>query len=260
MTSPWKFLCGSAAGTSHLRLGEPCQDYAHGVVVNDSACPVLVAACADGAGSALQPALGARMACLGIIHMASEALRTGLRVSDLEAQRVLNWHARVRGLMSLEASLRNLELKDLACTLLLALVSQDGAVCSQIGDGAIVYREREGWQTAFWPQAGEYASTTYFLTGSGFEEHLAFRYLAQRVDELALLTDGLQPLALHYATRCVHAPFFEPMFATLRQVPDAQTLEEPLRQFLTSKAVNDRTDDDKTLMLATRLPPSDDAL
>jgi hypothetical protein len=260
MTSPWKFLCGSAAGTSHLRLGESCQDYAHGVVVNSGSDPVLVAACADGAGSASQPALGARMACLGIIRMAAEALRDGLGVGDLDARRVLGWHDRVRGLMSLEACLRNLDLKDLACTLLMAVVSRDGGVCSQIGDGAIVYRGRDGWQTAFWPQTGEYANITYFLTGADFVERLAFRTLGERVDELALLTDGLQPLALHYATRSVHAPFFDPMFTALRQSPDAQALEGPLGEFLTSKPVNDRTDDDKTLVLASRRPPSDDAL
>jgi hypothetical protein len=259
MTPVWKLLCDSAAGTSHERGCDPCQDYAHGVVVSAADSPVLVVSCADGAGSASHASLGARLACLGFIRVAAEALRDGLPVSEIDAQRVLGWHERVRGVMSMEASLRNLEMSNLACTLLTSIIDEHAAVFSQVGDGAIVYREGEGLQTAFWPQAGEYASTTFFLTDRDFRERLAFRSLGQRVDELAVFTDGLQPLALHYASRSVHSPFFEPMFQAVGRTPDVGDLEGPLREFLTSKAVNDRTDDDKTLVIATRRPFSDDA-
>jgi hypothetical protein len=258
MISPWKLLYGSAAGTSHARRGEECQDYAHGVILTTENSSVLVAACADGAGSAPQAALGSRLACLGFIRLACADLRDGLSVRDIDAPCALRWHERVRGLMSLEASLRNTELRDLACTLLTAVVGEDRAAFSQIGDGAIVYANGGSFQTAFWPQAGEYASSTFFLTGSDFEKRLDFRTLGHGIDELALFTDGLQPLALHYASRTVHGPFFEPMFDAVRQTPDVQSLEMPLKQFLTSKPVNDRTDDDKTLILAIRRSSCDD--
>lgn len=150
-------------------------------------------------------------------------------------------------------------MRDLACTLLTAIVGEDGAAFSQIGDGAIVYRASELFQTAFWPQTGEYAGTTFFLTGTDLEKRLMFNVLKNRVDEVALLTDGLQPLALHYDSRTVHAPFFQPMFEAMRQTAEVQSLDEPLNQFLTSKPVNDRTDDDKTLILATRWSYSDDS-
>jgi hypothetical protein len=230
------------------------------VILEGNGSPVLVAACADGAGSASQADLGARLACLGFIRLACAALRDGLPVEDIDAHRLLDWYERVRGLISLEASLRNLELRDLACTLLTAIVGEDETAFSQIGDGAIVYRGEKNLQTVFWPQAGEYASTTFFLTSGDFEQRLVACVLKQRVDEMALFTDGLQPLALHYASRTVHAPFFEPMFETLRQASDVQALEVPLKQFLTSKPVNARTDDDKTLILATRRSSRDDAL
>jgi hypothetical protein len=252
MAPPWKLLCGSAAGTSHQRRGDGCQDYAHGVVLDTGNSSILVAACSDGAGSAPQAALGARLAALGFIRFASEALRGGLFIQDIDAQLALRWHEQIRGIMSLEASLRNLELRDLACTLLTAIIADDKAVFSQVGDGVIVYREGRDFRTAFWPQVGEYASTTFFLTGGDLEERLAFCAMGQSINEVALLTDGLQPLALHYASRSVHAPFFDPMFEAIRCTPDVEALEEPLKQFLTSKPVNDRTDDDKTLVLATR--------
>jgi hypothetical protein len=258
MDSSWKLLGGSVVGTSHEKLGESCQDYAHGVVVVVGMSSYLVVACADGAGSASHASLGAKAACLGFIRLASESLRGGLSLHEIEARQMLDWHRRVRGQLSLEAILSNLDTRDLACTLLTAIVGEEAAVFSQIGDGAIVYREGGGFTTAFWPQNGEYANTTFFLTSPGFEEKLAFRSLGQRVDELALFTDGLQPLALHYASRAVHAPFFVPMFDSLCRSTDLDSLESPLKQFLASKPVIDRTDDDKTLMLATRRPLSDD--
>jgi hypothetical protein len=74
---------------------------------------------------------------------------------------------------------------------------------------------------------------------------------------VALLTDGLQGLALRFSTREAHGPFFEPMFARLRREREGEPkgLGKELRAFLGSAPVNQRTDDDKTLVLATRLPP-----
>ncbi len=252
MESFWKVLSGSAVGTSHERFGENCQDYSHSIVLDVGKRCYLVAACADGAGSALHASLGAKIASLGFIRFVSESIRAGLRLHEINARQVLDWFTRVRGQLSLESALRGLDIRDLACTLLTAIVADDAAVFSQIGDGAIVYRDGDGFTTAFWPQNGEYANTTFFLTNPGFEERLAYRALRQRVDELALFTDGLQPLALHYASHTVHAPFFLPMFESLRRATDIGSLEGPLKQFLKSKAVIDRTDDDKTLILATR--------
>ena len=68
---------------------------------------------------------------------------------------------------------------------------------------------------------------------------------------MALFTDGLQTLALDY-TRAAHSPFFAPMFAALSSETEPGGLLGPLSAFLESPAVNERTDDDKTLILATR--------
>jgi hypothetical protein len=59
-------------------------------------------------------------------------------------------------------------------------------------------------------------------------------------------------LALNFATKTAHQPFFLPMFQSIRGTQDANDLQIPLRQFLDSEAVNARTDDDKTLVLAIR--------
>ncbi len=140
----------------------------------------------------------------------------------------------------------------MAATLLFAVVGQSGAAFGQIGDGAIVVRRADEYQHVFWPQSGEYVNTTNFVTDPRYESHLEFAWQDEPVDELALLSDGLQMLARDFAQQRAHGPFFAPMFQSLRR-QTAEELAEPMRAFLESPRLAERTDDDKTLVLATRL-------
>jgi hypothetical protein len=71
------------------------------------------------------------------------------------------------------------------------------------------------------------------------------------------LSDGLQTMALSFAERAAHRPFFLPMFRKLRSARPGDGLPAALHRFLESPAVSQRSDDDKTLLLATRVPPRD---
>src|SRR5262245_47976773 len=97
MGEPWNVLYGSVAGTSHEGRGEPCQDYALARICRPEGGPVLVAACADGAGSARHADLGARLACIGIVGAAAASLEGGLPLDAVDRQMVLRWHQDVRG-------------------------------------------------------------------------------------------------------------------------------------------------------------------
>ena len=108
----------------------------------------------------------------------------------------------------------------------------------------------------FWPQGGQYPNETWFVTDPNAINYLECTTLAESIAEIALLTDGLQPLALHYQSRQAHKPFFGPMFQGLRDYPEdgcPMALTHALEQFLDSPAINQRTHDDKTLILASRL-------
>jgi hypothetical protein len=173
---------------------------------------------------------------------------------------------RIRDLVGAVAVLEEMERRDYAATLLVALVDRTSGVFAQIGDGAIVFRNADGLlEPALWPQNGEYANTTWFVTDDEAADVVQVAH-ASEVCDLALFTDGLQSLALRFASREVHPPFFEPMFQQVRaaarcdsnvaadDVP-APSLDERLAAFLGGDAVNARTDDDKTLVLATRRLP-----
>jgi hypothetical protein len=275
----WRAVGASVAGTSHAGSGEPCADAcAVGVLGTTGGDSLLVAVAADGAGTSERAPEGARLACEAILEQAELwALRATERAEpDGPAvagessagrnlpQRDLSTFTRADVLLWVEATRRRiadaadsagLEISDFSCTLLVALVDETAAVFFQIGDGAIVYRANGGgYVPAFWPQSGEYANCTWFVTDEEFADRVESA-VAEGIHEVALLTDGLQALALRFESREAHGPFFEPMFKRLRsetKVASPGLLGE-LRSFLDSPPVNERTGDDKTLILATRL-------
>ncbi len=133
-----------------------------------------------------------------------------------------------------EADNRAIDARQLACTLLFAVIGQRGAALGQIGDGAMVEWRDGAYEQIFWPQSGEYVNTTNFITHPKFESFLDFSWRDCAIDELAMFTDGLQMLGLDYQQRRAHGPFFAPMFASLRARANPEDLTEPMRAFLKS--------------------------
>jgi hypothetical protein len=259
----WRTVAASVAGTSHAATGQPCADaWAVHELPLAGGGRLLFAAVADGAGSAECAPDGARVACATAADVAAVWAGENASLGAFTPDTARAWVEHVRDQLDALARLEGRERRDFAATFLVALVDATGAVFLQLGDGAIVYRAGDGAITpALWPQNGEYANTTWFVTD---EEAADLVQLARvpGVDEVALLTDGLQSLALRFASREAHGPFFEPMFRRLRDAgpaaggeedASAAPLDEQLRAFLGSDPVNARTDDDKTLVLATRL-------
>jgi len=260
----WKVISGSAVGTSHQSTGQPCQDACRAEQWTIDGESLLAIVCCDGAGSARHAEQGAQRACDSLVELLRQQITSAAAFAAIEQSTSIAWclelQARIREL----ADATNESVREFASTLLAILVYRNSGVCLQIGDGAIV-TSADGsiYRTVFWPQSGEYINTTNFLTDECMPEKIAFtRYDDGTVNECAVFTDGLERLALHFATQSVHEAFFQPLFATLRCCADVAQLELPLRTFLDSSPVNERTDDDKSLVLATRLGGGghDDAL
>ena len=132
---------------------------------------------------------------------------------------------------------------------------------AQIGDGAIVVANENGtqWSSVFWPQHGEFANTTNFVVSLGASELLEFFASDEAVNELAVFSDGIENLVLNQASKSAHSPFFNSMFVPVRKLEISGLNEElsaGLATYLESQAICDRTDDDKSLVLASRAPQS----
>ena len=176
----------------------------------------------------------------------------GLPDDDLLA----DWIDRVRERIYASARFEGAEPRDYACTLVACIVRADAMVTVHVGDGAVVTRDVDGaWECPSWPETGEYASTTYFVTEDPVPRVRTTRRSDGAPVEIAVLTDGIERLALDYASRMPHAPFFDGLFGIVRRseaMGRDVRLSSGLADFLGGPKFAERTDDDKTLILASR--------
>lgn len=213
-----------------------------------------VACVADGAGSARHSAIGSATVCESILQSAKAYFASRGSFAGLLWDDVVQWCEDARAKLSENAASQGADMRELATTLCAAIISPNRSFFFQIGDGAIVLTRNDVYGVVFWPQSGEYANTTNFLTSNEYREHLQFYSAADGFSDVALLTDGMERLALRFDSRTPHRPFFEPLFQALRTNDNSRDLVEDLREFLQSESVRRRSDDDKTLILASRIP------
>lgn len=256
---PWRFAYASTQGRSHIAGDVVCQDSSGCTLLDLPTGPVLIATVSDGAGSAARSEIGSGIACASFRQEMTALLteRDGRQPSreDIEV-----WLKDFCSLVEAEAERLGLSSRDLACTFVGAVVAPTWSAACQVGDGGIVIGlpSPDGsneFEVVFWPEQGEYANETYFATMSGASEHLQFKIDDRPIREIALFSDGLQRMVLKYETRDAFGPFFHRMLQTVRRADGVGVLPELSRElgtYLSSPTVSDRTDDDVSLILATR--------
>jgi hypothetical protein len=243
----WNIVGSSVLGSTHARMGLPCQDAYATSILPDGTLLLVVA---DGAGSANRSEEGSRIAVSNSLHFLEWNLSQHVPESP-EAWQLLLRDTLRDSRLALEEIVGDGDLYDLATTLLVVIVTQETLAAVQIGDGAIVCRDSSGPLRVLTPLTqSEYINTTCFLTGTAFEEDALFTVLpAGEIDAIAAFTDGVQYVAIGYPMNAAHPPFFNPLFAFVA-LEDSDSSE--LDAFLSSAQINERTDDDKTLVLVVR--------
>src|SRR5262245_57280894 len=191
MSGAWVWAGARAIGTAHLTQGLPCQDAFVCRIWQEGAHPaVLIAALADGAGSAECAEVGAQLATSLIANIVSEQLMEDTAFDQLT--NVLRYAIdEVRLALQLQAQHASRAIDDYACTLLVAVLSVNGGIIGQIGDGAVVIDDGgQGWQPVHWPDHGEYSNTTHFLTERDAIEALQLAKVDRPVRRVCLFSDG----------------------------------------------------------------------
>lgn len=256
----WAAVSASVIGTSHEANGTPCQDACHVVRRKIGDEDVLLMAVADGAGSASHSQIGSSETVQHVLKLLTQA---ELDLAAINPEQVRAWCQTVLEHLNTVAEREAVAIGELACTLLLAIVWKGGAVFGQIGDGAWVLEKGGEMMVATWPETGEFANITVFLTTrdaldlnkDGGMKHLQFKRLEGPITGVAGFTDGVQALVLDYSKQVPFARFFKAMLGPLRECADETELIAPLQQMLTSEVITSRTDDDKTLVLAVWREP-----
>jgi serine/threonine protein phosphatase PrpC len=215
------------------------------VLSNGAICVVV----SDGAGSASHGGEGAALVCRYLMLKMRKWLTQSRTFPDDECIR--GWLDELRDQLAKAANRRGLLPRQFAATLVLLAVRDDQLLALQIGDSALVGRTAGVWRAICWPENGEFASTTYFVTDDP-EVRLRIARMPLEHDAFALFSDGIENLALDHSAVQPHSRFFEPMMRPVDESPESGKLTKlslALGQYLDSAAVCERTDDDKTLVL-----------
>jgi hypothetical protein len=258
----WKNAVASVSGTSHIRSGWACQDsYACEIVNSKDNGEILIAIVSDGAGSAKYSEIGSRLICNIIKAEIMDFFNKGFYIKDISREIVAGWIVKFQEEVFNIARDNSVNTRDYACTLVGAIVGLHEEVYFQIGDGAIVVLPRyfsEEYKCIFWPQRGEYENTTFFATDRvSVGKHLDFKKSDSQEDEIvniAVFTDGIQHLGLHYESQSPFRGFFKPLFKAFNSLKhrNSDEINTLLQVFLNSCKINNRTDDDKTIIMAMR--------
>ena len=258
----WRAIGSSVVGTSHQKLQTPCQDFCDYYSCFLGCDRVFLIGIADGAGSASASDVGSAEA---VRHVLQSIARSGLSLVEIDEHVAAKWYLSARERLEEVAQGRNLPVREFACTMLVGILGESCSIFVQVGDGAWIAQSNGAYHAVTWPSGGEYANQTTFITSPNWREVMQFSVMRETLSGIAGFSDGLQSLALHFASRSVHAPFFDSKFKALDAADDETSLRAPLIEFLSSPALLERTDDDKTLVLACRRdvkllgPPSEEA-
>jgi serine/threonine protein phosphatase PrpC len=254
MESDWQVIGAAVQGLSHQKQDLPCQD-----ALKYDSLPggILLVALADGAGSAIHAELGAQAAVQASLEWLLTRLENDLPAECCEwAELIWETFQNARTAVEQLADEKEEPIRSFATTLTCLVATPQQLIVGQLGDGAVVAAGEDGSLHAVTTlQRGEYANETNFLTQDQALDLVAIQVLDEQVRSLAVMSDGLTRLALKRPDNEPHAPFFKPLFAFVESSAssndDAQA-NDALREFLSSPRVCERTDDDKTLVLARR--------
>ncbi len=251
----WRVAQASVIGQSHLNQNTVCQDrLATRIVESKRDGEILIAVVADGAGSTTSGERGAEIAGEFFVSQISEFTKNAA-VKSLSEDFGRRWISFYQQRIAEIARQEKKEMREYATTLVGAVVGKTSAVFYQVGDGGAVFStsgKPESYRFSIAPTESEYVNMTEFLTDEAAANNLRFVRIEAAIEDLILFSDGIFAVAVDYQTGRPHEPFLMPMIAPLRNGSAGEDLNEKLEKFLASPKLNEKTDDDKTIILASR--------
>lgn len=249
----WKYIASSVKGTSHEATNTSKQDNYKAGLLTVNGKNYLVCAVADGAGSAKHSDISSAFICKLFVRKTKQWL-SNHNIQDITREVIIEWFIYFQKVTNRAVSFYKLDsIRDLATTLLFAIISENYNVFVQIGDGIIVIDNENDMKCVFLPQNGEFLNTTNFATQDNAKDIFMFKTTNEPLNKIAMHTDGIEQIAFDFANQKPFTPFFTPFFKAVEKFEDfgySENLSKQLELFLQSDRVNKKTDDDKTLFIA----------
>ena len=233
----------------------PCQDYTEFIRLNNG--EIVIGAVSDGGGIYKYSDVGSKLAvetALNSLQLWSNSLKkedklSRKRLKYLAKKVFATTLKKVKEAFNEKARKMSCSPKDFSCTLLVVVATPNWLAAMQIGDGFIVVRQPESkYQLLFHPSKGEYFNETTFVTSSSAERKMQVKTLFGKQQFIFAASDGLEKIAINLKNWQPHPPFFydfEKALETRTENEEKLSTED----WLKSEDVNERTDDDKTILL-----------
>lgn len=244
---PWTIQATSVTGESHHANGNQCQD-AHAWQEHNTT----VLTVADGTGSAPHAGPAATIAATTITSLLATTTNNDQNPDEL-ADAGKKALAATRNVIDALPSAYNsagtpASINDFATTLLSATITSTHILIIQVGDGAIVTMDDQGTFSALTrQQEREYVNDVHCLTANDYENHATINVTPiDGITTVFLMTDGTECLGVQRSKNTPAPGFFQHILSLENN--------DDLRAFLTSPPVRERTDDDRTILIARKTP------
>ncbi len=249
----WVVNGATVVGESHAIRNRGSDDSAAQIQRNGWTAIVV----SDGAGSAKRSREGADLISNGF---AAELLEISSRIQADGPGHWLN-DAIIESVLAVRrqliAAAGSYDLSEFHCTLVAALISDDGGFTVHVGDGAIFTGRRSLDNTVqvelhSKPENGEYANETFFITEPNWLKNIRITPLSN-CEWVMLTTDGAQALLLQ---RTLDFSAFSELLSGLADAGDAMAKNSVIEDFLISERALRTSSDDKTLVVVSRTSTS----
>jgi len=247
----WQVVGCSAIGTKHI-VGETlCQDAVCYEMISGQ---VIIGAVSDGMGSAKRSDVGSKLAVKTALSQIKNMMCWEHKPKNDEGARNIfrTILGKVQAALKKEAENEGYSVEDLNCTLLAFVATPEWLAAMQVGDGLIVVRPKgQDYQLLFMPDKGEHPNETTPVTSSDALQEMQVCVKSGSYEFICAATDGIENISL---VKPENWRPFEGFFKPLEEKIMLSTKslahkKKEIEDFLNSEQINQKTDDDKTLLL-----------
>ncbi|TAG76086.1 MAG: protein phosphatase 2C domain-containing protein [Oscillatoriales cyanobacterium] len=247
----WEIVGCSAIGTKHVTGGTPCQDAVFYEMISDR---IIIGAVSDGMGSARRSDVGSKLAVqTALSQIKSTQCWLNQPKNDEGAREIFrSVLGQVQAALKREAENGGYSVKDLNCTLLAFVATPEWLAAMQVGDGLIVVRPKgKDYQLVFMPDKGEFCNETTSVTSSHALEEMEVCVKSGSYEFICAATDGIENISLVKPDNWrPFEGFFKPLEKQIMLSTNSLAhKKKEIEDFLNSEQINQKTDDDKTLLL-----------
>lgn len=247
----WEIVGCSAIGTKHITGGTPCQDAVCYERISDQ---IIIGAVSDGMGSARRSDVGSKLAVqTALSQIKSTQCWLNQPKNDEGAREIFqSVLGKVQAALKQKAENEGYSVEDLNCTLLAFIATPEWLAAMQVGDGLIVVRPKdENYRLLFMPDKGEHPNETTPVISSDALEEMQVCVKLDAYEFICVATDGIENISLVKSEKWrPFEGFFEPLEEkVMLSINSRERKQKEIEDYLNSEQINQKTNDDKTLLL-----------